>query len=316
MRCIICLETTAPDAFTEEHVFPEAVGGTLVINSVCKPCNDRLGHSVDVTLTDHHLVALKRMAFGLAGKSGKIPNPIERGSLEADPTRKVRFDTTGDVYVLPSVTKVISDGGEGRLSVSVDARDADQLHTIVNKALSRAGAAPVSAEVVRQGTSSVQRTDNPAIKIPFSLDASEYRRGLMKIVYELAWLWLGDGYLDDPVAKTLRTFMFDDTLPFDVSTRYAIQGSMPFGRTKPLFPFWADEPDHLIGCAMAVGSSTGIYVSVLGVAEAVIQVTERADAYPLSLLHFVSINPATGARRDSTYEGEVVRAYDLGFVAG
>ena len=43
-RCIICLEN---DALTEEHVIPEALGGDLKCEFLCKPCNDRFGWDVE-----------------------------------------------------------------------------------------------------------------------------------------------------------------------------------------------------------------------------------------------------------------------------
>ena len=36
MRCIFCLKERDPSL---EHVFPAAIGGTLTIDRVCKPCN-------------------------------------------------------------------------------------------------------------------------------------------------------------------------------------------------------------------------------------------------------------------------------------
>jgi hypothetical protein len=57
MRCFFCLEEREP---TEEHVFPHAIGGTLTIDRVCKPCNDFLGAKVDVLLTNHELILIKR----------------------------------------------------------------------------------------------------------------------------------------------------------------------------------------------------------------------------------------------------------------
>lgn len=47
-RCILCLER--PPSLTEEHVIPASLGGTLSVDFLCKPCNDRLGHSVEADI--------------------------------------------------------------------------------------------------------------------------------------------------------------------------------------------------------------------------------------------------------------------------
>src|SRR5208283_4444094 len=92
MRCLFCLEEREPSV---EHVFPDAIGGTLVIDRVCKPCNDWLGANVDVLLTNHKAILAKRAQFGLGERSGKAVNPWKRvfgdGSLASDPELKIQL---------------------------------------------------------------------------------------------------------------------------------------------------------------------------------------------------------------------------------
>src|SRR5205807_4868512 len=45
-----------------EHVIPDALGGTLTIASVCKPCNSGLGQDVDRIVDDDLLIALRQEA--------------------------------------------------------------------------------------------------------------------------------------------------------------------------------------------------------------------------------------------------------------
>src|SRR5882724_408500 len=91
MKCILCLVDKNNSEFSDEHVFPEAIGGTLRIKTVCKQCNDYLGHSVDVHLAEHEFVRSIRLSLGLAGKSKTPPNPLERGVSPTDPTQKFRY---------------------------------------------------------------------------------------------------------------------------------------------------------------------------------------------------------------------------------
>ena len=92
MRCIFCLKEREP---TEEHVFPEAIGGTRTIYRVCKPCNDFLGAKVDVLLTDHKAILLKRAEFGMGERSGRDIDPWRRvfgdGSLASNPELKIHL---------------------------------------------------------------------------------------------------------------------------------------------------------------------------------------------------------------------------------
>jgi hypothetical protein len=315
MRCIFCLNPAPTTGFTDEHLFPDAVGGTLVARFVCKACNSHLGHSVDATVTNHTLIGIKRKALGIAGKSGTVPNPLERARLQADASHKVRFDFTKQspesIYTIPFVQRTQIGAGQGNLSVRIDATDANRLGEIVNTALARAGAPPVSPETIEELKKNVVRQEQPRLSIPVSLDLGQYRRGLMKIVYELACLWMGESYLDDPMAALLRQFTLDESLPFDPSQRYPIRGTMRMAPKEPFFPFWPDELHHLMGCMLNRGD-VGIYVSVLGVLDAYVAVTESPEKYPRCQQRFISINPQTGVRRESTFEEEVGRICDLG----
>lgn len=311
MRCIFCLNPDPPSGFTDEHVFPEAVGGTVVIRTVCKKCNDYLGHSVDVTITDHTLVAVKRMQFGLAGKTGRVPNPFESGVLAEAPDQKVQLrpDPTKpggtDIYVQPFLKKTMTGPKEGTISVRIDARDVKRLGPMVNRSLVRAGARPLSEDEVDALKREVVRTDQPVVNVPMSFDLSRYRRGLMKIVYELACTWLGDDYADDPTAARLREFIFDGDLPFDPSKKHRIKGTMRFAPAKPFLPFWPDERAHLQAYMALNGKGpTGICVSVLGVLDATIRVTETTYDGPG---RFISIDPESAAKRESSFAEEVDR---------
>lgn len=312
-RCIFCLSSEPPSGFTIEHVFPEAIGGTLTIRSVCKDCNDRLGHSVDSTITSHALVKLRRFTLGIAGKSGRIPNPFEHGVLHDDPSYKVRYQPKPNstepthIYTIPTVRINESNAGKRVLEVRIDASDASQLEQIVNKALVRAGAPPLQSEDIARLERDVVRVDQPRLKIPLSLELNHYRRGLMKIVYELACYWLGDAYLDDPIAGTLRAFTLDTCLPIDSETKYLVRGTMRMGPKEPLMPFWRTERDHLIASAIGIGTSLMIYVSVLGVLESCVRVTDNLGRYSAFQARFISIDPVSGRRRDSTFEEEAAR---------
>ena len=68
MRCIFCLKDRSPSL---EHVFPDAIGGTLTIARVCEPCNSWLGTNVDSYLTDHIGVLMKRFLLRIPNRDGK-----------------------------------------------------------------------------------------------------------------------------------------------------------------------------------------------------------------------------------------------------
>ena len=54
-----------------EHLIPEALGGWLTTDDVCRDCNSRFGHTVDSLANDSLFVALKR-ACGLGSRDGVV----------------------------------------------------------------------------------------------------------------------------------------------------------------------------------------------------------------------------------------------------
>jgi hypothetical protein len=322
MRCAFCLSSEPPSGFSEEHVFPEAIGGTLVVPFVCKACNDRLGHSVDVALTDHTLVQIRRHVLGIRGKTGAIPNPFARAVMADDPTQKLRvqFDPKqpgrADIYVRPFVERTQTEAEAGTLRVRIDAADSHRLGDIINTALARAGAATLSPERIDQLKANIVTTENPHVTVPMSFDLSEYRRGLMKIVYELARLWLGDSYLDDPTAGVLRRFILDDKLPLDSAVKHPIRGRLRMAPKAPLLPFWDDYREHLTGCMVDNSSSLGVMVSILGVFDGAVRITDSPESYPQRQQRFVAIHATSGATRECSFEEEAVRICSIPEGAG
>jgi hypothetical protein len=73
LKCIFCKKEKTTAEFSSEHVFPESIGGSFLIDTVCRGCNSELGNKVDSKLADHFLVRLIRYVLGLRGKRGGTP---------------------------------------------------------------------------------------------------------------------------------------------------------------------------------------------------------------------------------------------------
>lgn len=315
MRCWFCLQSTPPRGFSVEHIFPQALGGTLTTKTVCKPCNDRLGHSVDSTLVSHMLASLKRVKLGLPGKGGDVPDPMRRLTFRDSTNggQLYRLDSSlprpQTFYALPHVEKQDLGDGTRRVSARVDATDADKIGTILNRALTREGGSPMSAEEIQQLLRSGGVAQEVTATASLSLDLTEYRRGLLKIVYELACLWLGETYLDDPIARAIRECVFDT----NAASRHSIAGEISmWGQEEKIMPFWLDEPHALIGAALRHNHDLAVYVRVLEDFEAMVRVTDQATAYPMFVEQFVAVDAVTGSLRRSTYDEEVVRICSRG----
>ena len=107
MKCIFCKEEKLDAQFSIEHLFPDAIGGSFKIHSVCRDCNSDLGREVDSHLADHPLVRLIRCELDLVGKKGNIKH--FKGELVGSPA-----DEKGGLRV--TVMRDESEGGlKGRV---------------------------------------------------------------------------------------------------------------------------------------------------------------------------------------------------------
>lgn len=263
MRCIFCLNERDP---TEEHVFPAAIGGTLIIDRVCKPCNDRLGADVDVRLTDHNAILLKRAEFGMGERSGKDIDPWRRvfgdGSLASNPELKIHLAPNPETGRMEprmrySSTRIKQDDGSEVVQVALDENQIDELEKIAQRERKRAGREPYSEDEIQALLASARENmrtiEQPEVLYTVKMDKWDYQRGVCKIIYELAWLWLGDAYIDDPVAKMLRTVILSGTEQ-RIAGRITMDGAAPplsLWNGEPWVPSWAMGFSLACGCSIS-----------------------------------------------------------------
>jgi hypothetical protein len=220
MTCILCRNDFDPinRVESDEHVFPDAIGGRLVIRRLCKICNDYLGSKVDAPLIDYFPVAVRREKYGLAGKDGHIPNTFmmlaSNGRLVDDPDQKIRLEVDSDTgiprtRIIPRISRRKLKQGAA-VNITLDYRDKDQMAGLLRKVSQRAGKTLTDSEIHAAISGAKTSTiNNPLIVSAGSISLPDYRFGLLKIVYELAWLWLGELWLDDPIAVQMRSSLFN-----------------------------------------------------------------------------------------------------------
>ena len=91
-ECIICREIKNENFFSEEHIIPDSLGGTIKISEVCKKCNEEMGKKLDYHLTDFISNRIYRKKYKISGKKGKIPEIIKNHTYDSK-GRKVEIKT-------------------------------------------------------------------------------------------------------------------------------------------------------------------------------------------------------------------------------
>jgi hypothetical protein len=308
MQCIICRAIKAEDEFNREHIFPEALGGTLVTRRVCVACNSRLGQRADGPLVNSYPMRLARMAYQLSGKSG-VPNAFAGTARLADEPEQLvqlRTDDEGrgvEVRYLPRREKSVDEDGTTRIRLTVDAADRARLPEMVNKILQREGVAPLPPEDILARAKPVRH--QPVVDQAVTYDVRSPRLGMLKIAYELAHRWLGDAYLLDSTALAITAALLSDEE--DWATKFGIRGSV--GMRDPASPLrmWAAEKTSHVALMTRSGSEIHVLVSLFQSLDARFIVSERADAHAPVEQQFIAMDAISGTLREGMLEDELAR---------
>lgn len=308
-RCIFCLTDKPAEEEDPEHVFPKAIGGTLAIGRVCKYCNSKLGTIADAPLTDHLHILLRRSQLNLAGQNRKVPDGVAallrgRRVLAYDPSQEVLLEKnpeTGDLELRLKWAQ-LPDG-----TVSIDARDRDNPKKTINRRRKRRKQRALSdAELDRLiDQHSIVNNMTPAesaVLVHHSVNRFDSQRCLFKIAYELSHRWLGEVYIDDPVAKILRKIALGKERPEERHTKYEIL----WGSDLDMLAFWSNGKDCHVAASHKSADYIVIGIKIFDVFSALIVVSETPSLYANDD-YFIHISPVSGALRESTLSDEIER---------
>ena len=142
---------------------------------------------------------------------------------------------------------------------------------------------------------------SPPVLYQLKINTYDYQRGICKIIYELACHWLGDAYLDDPVASLFRNVILS-------GTEEKITGQIRLSGNEPPLSLWQGEPKAHIAMGSQQGDAGWIAVRVFDAVSGVLCVTKTASKYPSFIEgRFLLMDLAGAASRSSTLNEEIFR---------
>ena len=306
MKCIICKEEK--DTVTSEHIFPEAIGGCFVINCVCKECNDMMGNRIDCHLVNHWVIQGKRLTLKIHGKTGKIPNPLENGTLSSNNNQKIKYliNEKGDpenVYLVPNIQKNETENGLLDVSINLDISDKDKLPEIINKILRRKGLKELTEKEIFSNTTE-NTISQPKINQSFLFDSEKYKKSIYKIAYEFSFYWLGELFLSDKTGEQIRQYILYDG--FDNKDKYILNGDICFVEEKSKFPYCEDTPESHIAILARCGNKYVISIRIFSLIEAVVVVSNTASIYENKTMFLIN-DPLSKTIRENTLNEELIR---------
>jgi hypothetical protein len=224
--CVLCLSDES--VLTDEHLFPEALGGRIHYPILCGDCNSDIGRRIDAPFLNQKNMQLARAAFQISGKKGNIPQPFsDTYSAEMDGTAtdfKIRSDFSASL--IPSAPEIsITKDGHISISLSRDVEFSHQIPKIIETALRRFFASQEGAALgwsiseqdnaIRTSIESAAKVEPTKTNISTELSGSweiDLRRLFaehVKIIYEIACIETLGTFARTFQGEKIRTFLHD-----------------------------------------------------------------------------------------------------------
>lgn len=290
MRCKFCGELNdVASEQTVEHIFPQAIGGKVVLKPVHKKCNDFLGREVDVGLVDNRAILVRRRDSRLTGNSRKLANPFAQVTFRnqfGEPfiyDEKAGFKRTQDVVKTDDTLSVLFE-----VDPNLDLETQwEKFVAKVQKEMSNRRLRVPSREEIISHYESLDLLNKLEADVNFKPLA--HWTALIKIVYELGVYWLGETYLDDPKAIELRNFIVNS------SEEYAFLGDFEVVedcKSSIWDVFNKPKKNHLAVLQLVDGVFV-VKVRIFDAFDVTAVLSEHSDLYPDASNRFLSIDPVS-----------------------
>ena len=288
-RCIFCFREEPRNS---EHVFAKAIGGSFTLRCACSTCNGTFGTKIDTAITNHPLSLIERQRLEIKGYSGSIPETFTHGVMTHVDGDDVPFDikirnlidspgAPWRLEVIPTISKTTN--AERTDIIKAAFPTEAEARKWMRKELARQGVTCATEEeferICAASITSVnvdQPTANFAVNIP--TDSGVLRKALLKIVYEMAWYWLGKDWLSDSTAKKIRK-----VLRGSAEGQLPLRGILGLVATMSPFPqllsFLHIAPHEHSAIAFRIGSRIVVVVTIFNRIVAAIAVTDNAERY-------------------------------------
>ncbi len=211
MKCVICDEEILEKS--EEHVIPEAIGGKITFNGICKTCNKKLGAKVDFSFTENALMVFIRAYLGIKNKDKKTISFIDRLKWKGlDGENKERVVKNGKflaekvgihVYTPPYISDDLS-------IIRFENIEDLEKHLEREKIDINLDEYKISVNIT-----------NVQLQCDFEINYKFLALELIKIAYEIAIKELGINYIDDEIGNKYKKILFNELYSVNELIEYA-----------------------------------------------------------------------------------------------
>lgn len=196
----ICPYTGLPDTiFTDEHIFPHALGGGLGYTiRVSKKANDKLGTGLDAALVNSSTIQILRLQHGIRSRTGQPEWRMRATLVPRNVEAEIVFRSDGSLEqrILKPVESYDKKGGALILGP-------DQVDQFLKQFIDGQQ---------KKGREIIIRDSNPEsgsyYLIDISIDLQTLTRAMCKIAFAALYEYSGNKFLNDPLITEWRKVLF------------------------------------------------------------------------------------------------------------
>ena len=231
-KCIFCLNDKSSSA---EHVFPESIGGTLLIHEVCHECNSLLSKVADSPFADCPLTELARYCHDLGGKRELVPFPFS-GVGTLDNGQKASLDRDFNPHLKRVLEIEERPDGSLKVNFNCDSTDRDKLEQILGRPLRKKLAATFpdwSAEKLEQEVNAIVAaareqpsiSEHKPIRYRWTIKQDDLQFVFLKIAYELWFRAFGYNWVEtSDTARRIREAILSRNLKAPIRCNVSSHG--------------------------------------------------------------------------------------------
>ena len=227
-----------------EHIFPHSIGGSADFAvHASEVANSSLGTAIDAPFVDSDLVVACRQRHEIKSRSG-IPQLKVRGKVtETGDEVEYTFGTEESEQI-----RFINPVEPIENVFQIRASDSDQ-ERLVQAVIDQNRKKGKSVEAISR-----TRMESPGLHLEVTFDLTDVKLGMLKIAYLCAFRFLGDAWLDDPIAQKMHQVLVSS------EPREAVQGCEIHGQAfncanvvGPLFPSLSQAEHAVAVCRFNSG---------------------------------------------------------------
>lgn len=213
-QCIICKKFKEDDEFNIEHVIPESMGGSFIINNVCKKCNNYLGR-IDSYAINNFISLLYINQLKIRNKKEKIKSPWPKtiskinSKIKANP----KISNDGEFLGYEYKTILISDNDKYILEY-YENKDIETIINDANNLFSKKFHRKMNEEEIKSLKEKIKNKEYKEIKQELmasgTLDLRRLCLEFIKIAYEIGHYTLGNDYFNDSLGEEYRKILIND----------------------------------------------------------------------------------------------------------